>query len=220
MQFITLLAALPAVALAQYNYGGSDSASTTLAQKAAATAAAATNGIHIVKVGQTGLTFEPNNMTVPVGDTVEFHFWPKAHSVAQSSFDNPCQPLNTTSFFSGPVAIASGMSPTVYSIKVTSAGPIWYYCATGTHCQSGMGGVINPPAANQTRTITNYLAGAAKAQANTAPSTVQGGTLGAAAAAASGTASPSATSTPGAASRGAVSWGLLGVAGLIGAAVI
>jgi len=81
MQLITLLAALPAVALAQYNYGGSESASTTLAQKAAATAAAASNGIHIVKVGQNGLTFEPSNMTVPVGDTVS--------SLPSSSAGNP-----------------------------------------------------------------------------------------------------------------------------------
>lgn len=226
MQLITLISLLPAVALAQYGYGDSSGATATNAV-AKATQTSSVKGVHIVKVAQNGsFVFEPNSMTVPVGDTVEFHFWPKSHSIAQSSFDKPCQPLDDTSFFSGPVAVSSGMSPTTYSIKVTSAGPIWYYCATGQHCQAGMGGVINPPAANATRTIENYIKAAALPGVNNiAPQSVQGGTLGPAAtadgASASGTtSSPSSTSTPGAASRGAVSWGLLGVAGLIGAAFV
>lgn len=48
---------------------------------------------------------------------------------------------------------------------------------------------------------------------------MQGGVLGAAAANAT-TASPTASATPGAANRGAVSWGLLGVVGLIAGAFV
>lgn len=224
MQFTTLaIALLPTVALAQYGYDTPSTTSTTLTPVAkAAASSSAVNGVHIVKVGKDNLlTFEPNTITAAVGETVEFHFWPKAHSIAQSSFDKPCVPLSDSSFFSGPVVIASGMSPTVYSINVTAATPIWFYCATGAHCQNGMGGVINPPAANATRTLTNYLAVAKANNVNEAPAKVQGGVLGAAAVAGSPTASPSASTTPNAASgAAAVSWGLLGVAGLVAGAFV
>jgi len=41
-----------------------------------------------------GLVFNPNNITAAVGDTVEFIFNPKNHSVTQSSFAQPCTPLS------------------------------------------------------------------------------------------------------------------------------
>lgn len=223
MQYLALLSMVPAALAAGYGYGSSD-ASTVTPVAAAQTSGASSsmNGIHVMKVGQNGLTFEPESMTVPVGDTVEFHFWPKAHAVARSSFDKPCQPLNATSFFSGPVQVASGMSPTVFSIKVNDTNPIWLYCSTGSHCQSGMGAVINAPTANATRTISNYKVLAAAAPSNVVPAQVQGGRLGAAQVSGtpSGT-SPTASITPtGAASRGAISWGLLGGAGLIAGAIL
>jgi plastocyanin len=138
MQYLTLLAMIPATMAAGYGYGSSD-ASSVAPVAAAQTSGASTSvkGVHVVKVGQNGLSFEPESMTVPVGETVEFHFWPKAHSVARSSFDKPCQPLNATSFWSGPVQVASGMSPTVFSVTVNDTNPIWYYCPTASHCQGG-----------------------------------------------------------------------------------
>lgn len=128
---------IPATMAAAYGYGSSDASSVAPVAAAQTSAASSVSGVHVVKVGQNGLTFDPETLTVPVGETVEFHYWPKAHSVARSSFDRPCQPLNTTSFFSGPIQVASGMSPTVFSITVNDTNPIWYYCATGSHCQSG-----------------------------------------------------------------------------------
>lgn len=98
---------------------------------------------HVVKVGDGGLTFSPESTTAAVGDTVEFHFYPMAHSVAQSSFAKPCEPLNSTSFFSGPVAVSSGVSDKVFTVTVENETPIWFYCATGDHCQEGMVGAIN-----------------------------------------------------------------------------
>jgi plastocyanin len=57
---------------------------------------------HTVTAGLGGLRFEPNNIFSQVGDVVEFHFLPANHSVVQSSFDDPCQPLAATpGFFSG-----------------------------------------------------------------------------------------------------------------------
>lgn len=126
------------MAAAAYGYGSSDASTVAPAAAAQTSGMSSTiKGIHVVKVGQNGLTFEPENLNVPVGETVEFHFWPKAHSVARSSFDRPCVPANTTAFWSGQVPVASGMSPTVFSVVVNDTNPIWFYCPTGTHCQSG-----------------------------------------------------------------------------------
>jgi len=116
------------------------------------TAPAGTVMTHVVRVGAGGaLTFTPEKIKANPGDLVQFHFYPKAHSVAQSSFDNPCQPLDgaggATGFWSGfqPVDENSKEMP-VFTIPVNSTKPIWFYCATGKHCQGGMVGVINEPA--------------------------------------------------------------------------
>lgn len=58
-----------------------------------------------VNVGQNGLTFSPNNIVAEIGDKVDFHFFPKNHSVVQSSFDAPCVPVNPGVF--------SGFQPTM-----------------------------------------------------------------------------------------------------------
>ncbi|KAL8801805.1 MAG: hypothetical protein Q9182_004212 [Xanthomendoza sp. 2 TL-2023] len=52
---------------------------------------------------------------------------------------------------------------------VNDTKPIWYYCSQGDHCQNGMVGVINPPAANKSRTIESFTALANKATANLSP---------------------------------------------------
>jgi len=148
-----LLALLP-VASAGYSYGGSSGASPSTGNSAAAqnsgTPAAAAGGVTVINVGQNPLKMEPNDVTVPQGGIIEFRFFTGAHSVAQSAFDSPCTPLNATAangaegFFSGSQAVSSGQGPNVF--RVTSTGsPMWYYCATGRHCQDGMVGVINKP---------------------------------------------------------------------------
>ena len=137
---IIALSVLPA-ALAQY--GESNSKTTTAA--ASSSSSAAVDGVHVVKVGDGGLTFDPAEVKAAVGDVVEFHFYPQAHSVAQASFDAPCQPLNTTGFFSGPIAVKSGVSDEVFSVTVKDEKPLWFYCATAQHCQGGMVGVVNAP---------------------------------------------------------------------------
>lgn len=112
---------------------------------AAATVATSASGktVHVVAVGQSGLTFSPNAITAAVGDIVEFQFYPQAHSVAQSSFKAPCAPINDTAFFSGQIPSTSGMAAKTYQLEINSTAPIWFYCATAKHCESGMAGVIN-----------------------------------------------------------------------------
>ncbi|KAL8711203.1 MAG: hypothetical protein Q9220_004348 [cf. Caloplaca sp. 1 TL-2023] len=108
--------------------------------------------VHVVKVSNKAgnLTFEPNNLQAAAGSMVQFHFYPKDHSVVQSTFDQPCQPImnnmpSTVGFFSGfmPVKPDAAMMPS-YTIMVNDTKPIWYYCSQGDHCQDGMVGVINP----------------------------------------------------------------------------
>lgn len=122
--------------------------------------------VHIVKVGNAqgnSLRFDPEELQAEVGEMVQFQFYPKNHSVARSSFTNPCTPLDpatangTSSFFSGfmPVQSTDKFMPT-FTIRVDGTAPIWYYCATGNHCQSGMSGVINPPKNNSDRTLAKY----------------------------------------------------------------
>ena len=74
------------------------------------------------------------------------------HSVVQSTFDNPCVPIQnimsnkTDAFFSGfmPTAAAANSSQFLtYTIRVPDDKPIWFYCSQGKHCQDGMVGAIN-----------------------------------------------------------------------------
>lgn len=63
------------------------STQTLLAAVLAQYAAAATT--HSVTVGETGLVFDPDTVTAAVGDLVSFEFYPRNHSVVQSSFSSP-----------------------------------------------------------------------------------------------------------------------------------
>ena len=60
-----------------------------------------------------------------------------------------------------------------FTIKVKNTKPIWFYCSQGKHCQSGMVGVINAPAANTSRTLDSFKALAMKATDNISPSPSQ-----------------------------------------------
>ena len=106
---------------------------------------------HVVTVGMNGeLKFSPENLQANVGDVVQFQFVAGNHTVTQSNFDNPCNPIgqftNITGFHSGNVPVAASadqqMAPT-FSIMINNTNPIWIYCATGQHCENGMTMVIN-----------------------------------------------------------------------------
>ena len=132
---------------------------------------------HSVVAGRGGLKFDPDNIVAEIGDVVEFHFTPRNHSVVESSFGQPCQPKDASSFSSGFFFVTEGQSSEVFQIVVKDTNPIWFYCAqnNGAHCQSGMTGVIN-----QRFDSANTLAKHRElAKARTAPSEifpwVQGG---------------------------------------------
>lgn len=80
---------------------------------------------HRIIVGGPGkLLFDPSNITATVGDTVTFEFRQKSHSVTQSSFGVPCQPLSQTntsaqSFDSGLMPVADSVTGNFPTYTVT-----------------------------------------------------------------------------------------------------
>jgi plastocyanin len=54
-----------------------------------------------IDVGQSGLTFTPNDITAAVGDILEFHYHPTNHSVVAADFATPCKPKAEGGFYSG-----------------------------------------------------------------------------------------------------------------------
>lgn len=136
---------------------------------------------HSVVAGLGGLRFDPDNVVAEVGDVVEWHFLPRNHSIAQSSFADPCVPLaDGTSFFSGfNFFTAEGQADDVFQIVVEDTKPIWYYCAQTamSHCQAGMNGVINQNFDNQDFSLRKYREVAALTGTSVVPAYEQGGAV-------------------------------------------
>ncbi|KAF2468787.1 Cupredoxin [Lindgomyces ingoldianus] len=130
-----------------------------------------------VAVGKDGLKFTPDNIYAKIGDEIEFQFFPKNHSVVQSSFANPCNPLEGA-IFSGFIPSTGGAASQTFTIKVTTDKPIWLYCGAlkpMPHCASGMVAAINAPATGNTLEAFRGLA--MKTNSSTFPGAVSGGTL-------------------------------------------
>ncbi|KAJ4365859.1 hypothetical protein N0V83_008481 [Neocucurbitaria cava] len=145
---------------------------------------------HRITAGSTtannGLHFEPENVVAEPGDLIEFSFLPKNHSVVQSSFDEPCAPLSsssgtTTGIFSGfNFNTTAGEAPNVFTFMVKDRNPIWYYCSqtVGNHCQMGMSGVVNQNFGSGDKTLDMYkqnAKGTVTKQPSSDPHAFQGG---------------------------------------------
>jgi len=180
LRAIFFLSILPVI-FAQYNYGGSggsNSGSSSSSSSSSASAPASTaSGVHGVDVGENGLAYTPNTVNASVGDTVLFNFHPINHSVVQSTFGQPCQP-QSNGIFSGFMPVSSGEGNLTFTITINDTQPIWLYCAQteGSHCQSGMAMVINPPSSGQ-NTLNAYMNAAKNTTISTAPAVVQGGVV-------------------------------------------
>lgn len=136
------LTALLGFAFANPQYGSpkSDTSSTQTSSATTTTTGSAASESQTVQVGQGGFTFQPDTIIADKGDVINFVIH-TSHSVARSSFDNPCQPIG------GAQDIWTGFPSdnTVFSLTINDTSPIWLYCAATEHCQSGMAMVINPP---------------------------------------------------------------------------
>ncbi|CZR66077.1 uncharacterized protein PAC_15978 [Phialocephala subalpina] len=149
-------------------------------------ALAASVTVHVVQVGAANgtLAYFPNNIKAAVGDMVQFQFAPVNHTVTQSTFDAPCQPIamnsNVTGIYSGfmPVSASATTTPT-YTVLINSTTPMWLYCSQGKHCQNGMTMVINEnTAANASRSLSAFQSLAAKATVNLPGTATSAGTSG------------------------------------------
>ncbi|KIW90040.1 uncharacterized protein Z519_09470 [Cladophialophora bantiana CBS 173.52] len=127
-----------------------------------------------VNVGQNGFTYSPDTVHAAVGDTVNFHFYPGGHTVTQSPFDTPCQPVSGNAINSGVINSNSGQASTMFSMRVNTTDAIWLYCGQVGHCATGMAMVINPP--SNGNTLAAYQK-AASGQSGQIPSSVFGGVI-------------------------------------------
>ncbi|KDR69138.1 hypothetical protein GALMADRAFT_145847 [Galerina marginata CBS 339.88] len=100
-----------------------------------------------VQVGPAGaLEYSPASLTgVTDGDTINFTFNPKNHTVTQSSFNSPCNPIDA-GFTTGFVPVSSGTTAKTFTVPAgTGTKPLWFFCGQTTHCQQGMVFAVNPP---------------------------------------------------------------------------
>ncbi|KAI9641036.1 hypothetical protein NHQ30_010464 [Ciborinia camelliae] len=135
--------------------------------------------IHTVVVGSTNidmLMFTPQEITAQPGDQVEFQFSEKNHTVTQSAFDTPCEPI-ANAINSGFVPATANQSVVwTFTMTVENTAPMFMYCAQGNHCQAGMVFTIN--AMNGTQNYGTYREAAAKAPNNVLAAEVSGGVFG------------------------------------------
>ncbi|KAK7064117.1 hypothetical protein R3P38DRAFT_3382780 [Favolaschia claudopus] len=139
---------------------------TSFVNSPAATPAAAEGAVHTVVVGGTGkLFFTPDHIMAAPRDQVVFQFQQKNHTVTQSSFADPCRPLNALNA-TAPQGFKSGFKPVgandtefpTFTITVNDTAPIWAYCGQTnptSHCGAGMVFAINA-VDNGTRSFTAF----------------------------------------------------------------
>ncbi|KAK6354841.1 hypothetical protein TWF696_003973 [Orbilia brochopaga] len=130
--------------------------------------AAASAASHTVYIN--GLTFSVDSLTADVGDTVTWVFAGGNHTVTQSSFAEPCNPL-ADGFNSG----WTGENSESFTITVSTPDPIYYMCAAPGHCKAGMVGIINPPSTGNT--LAAFKDAAASADQTSFPGDAFGGII-------------------------------------------
>ncbi|KAA1471232.1 hypothetical protein DENSPDRAFT_837180 [Dentipellis sp. KUC8613] len=241
MKFAVALASLllPALVSAQYGappapVGGNGGGSTTSSPAAAAAVPSAppstANQINVDVAAGGNFVFNPANFTASNGTMVTF-FFPDTpslmHSVTQSSFANPCTPLQASG--SQPAGFDSGLQASKqFTIQITDDSvPIWFFCKQVTHCGLGMVGSINAPASGN-NTFDAFKAAAVAIGSN--EQTVQdngpvtGGVNAVATATPANTVSASGASTSGGSSSGSSSdasklaaSGIFGIVALVAA---
>ncbi|KAH9483722.1 putative GPI-anchored cupredoxin [Psilocybe cubensis] len=164
-----VLLALPVFAAAQYGYAPPSNPGPTTSAAASVPSAPPSSGNQInVDVAPNGsLVYNPSNITATPGTQITFYFpgGPLAHSVTQSSFQNPCTYLQANG--SAAAGFDSGLvTASTFTINVTDSSPVWFHCKQITHCGTGMVGSINAPATGNT---FDAFVQAAKALGSNAP---------------------------------------------------
>jgi plastocyanin len=123
-----------------------------------------------VKVGADGTKFTPDFIRGAAGDEIIFEFYPKNHTVTQSTLAAPCSPVaggGDTDYT--PVAADATVRPTKRLVIPDATTPLWFYCKQGTHCSAGgMVFAVNPKSDEQMATYrANAVASGGAAPAST-----------------------------------------------------
>jgi plastocyanin len=173
------------------------------------------------------LIYSPNNINASVGDTVEFFFNPKNHTVTQSSFTEPCEKLEVST---GQIGLDTGFAnPTNvsettpgFSFVVNDTSPLWFYCRQTGHCIKGMVFAVN---ANANHTFATFLSNAENSNSSsTTPSGSSGGSTGSATETETGTGATASSTSSSSSSSGAISTfvnvGLSSVLAVVGVIVL
>jgi len=162
----------------------------------------ATGATHSVTVGgPQGLAFNPPQLVAAAGDSVVFTFLSQNHTVTQSAFDTPCDPLAggmDSGFQSNPNNTVN--PPPQVAMQVMVGTPLWFYCRQNNHCGKGMTFSINPTAE---KTHAMFQALAIQQRGNGGGSAITGGQAAAPPAGAPPAAAPPAGSPPAAVAPGA-----------------
>jgi len=189
----------------------------SIALAALASTASAAN--FTVQVGASSqLAFSPTNVTAAVGDTISFVFNSKNHTVTQSTFTAPCQPMSggVDSGFQ-PVAAGATNVPS-FTITVNATTPLWFFCHQTGHCEQGMVFAVNPTA---NKSFETFQATAKASSADGTPPSSSNSTGSGSSSSSTGSATGSApSSTSSSKSNGAVAasaraGGLLAMAGFV-----
>jgi plastocyanin len=83
------------------------------------------------------------------GDILQFQFSQINHTVTQSTFTEPCQPIQASDptaagIHSGFVPVMAGAATVMtFDVPVNDTKPMFIYCAQGPHCQLGMVMTVN-----------------------------------------------------------------------------
>lgn len=114
----------------------------SLATVVLATLASTVSAANIqVQVGaSSALTFTPPSVNASTGDTVTFVFSPKNHTVTQSTFAAPCQPMSSGADSGYQPVTANATNVPSFSITVNNTQPAWFFCK-----QTGYGVTLHIP---------------------------------------------------------------------------
>ncbi|EFQ33369.1 hypothetical protein CGRA01v4_00925 [Colletotrichum graminicola] len=129
---------------------------------------------HVTVGGPAGLVYTPDQVKANVGDMVVFTFMSQNHTVTQSAFATPCDPLAggmNSGFMPNPNNTVN--PPPQVAMQVMVSDPLWFYCAQNGHCGKGMTFSINPTAA-KTQALFQSMAIAQKGKGAASP--ITGGT--------------------------------------------
>ncbi|KAK5076394.1 hypothetical protein LTS08_007026 [Lithohypha guttulata] len=150
-------------------------ASLSLATLASCTDTPSSSGaervVQIVQVGDANgtLKFFPEKIKADVGSVVQFQFYPRNHTITESSFAAPCIPIAanlTTPERPGqrsgfvPVTADAQFRP-IYNLIVNDTRPMWIFCGQQPHCIRGMAMVINQNETDPAKTLEKYKEAAA-----------------------------------------------------------